>query len=118
LEDNPYVHIFWSLGNIENLDEYRIELKTDIGVDQRRYNTPTVSQVVAIWEEGSDTAKQFERSIMVCGTSREPQYIKAYHGCYDPILYPLFFPHGEVGWNKKILYADQGNPVEGLCVSL
>jgi hypothetical protein len=34
----------------------------------------------AIWEEGSDTTKQFERSIMVCGTSGEPQYIKAYCG--------------------------------------
>jgi hypothetical protein len=49
---------------------------------------------------------------MVCGTSGEPQYIKAYHGCYDPLSYPLFFPLGEAGWNKKILYADQGDPVE------
>jgi hypothetical protein len=55
------------LGNIANLDEFRIELNTKIGVDQRRYNTPTVSHVAAIWEEGSDTAKQFEKSIMVCG---------------------------------------------------
>jgi hypothetical protein len=55
---------------------------------------------------------------MVYGTSGEPQYIKAYHGCYDPLSYPLFFLRGEVGWNKKILYAEQGDPVEGLCVSL
>jgi hypothetical protein len=77
------------LGNIENLDEYQIELNTDIGVDQR-YNTPIVFQVAAIWEEGSDSAKQFEMSIMICGNSGEPQYIKAYHGCYDPLSYPLF----------------------------
>jgi hypothetical protein len=56
------------LGNIENLDEYQIELNTDIGVDQR-YNTPIVFQVAAIWEEGSDSAKQFEMSIMICGNS-------------------------------------------------
>jgi hypothetical protein len=62
---------------------------------------------------GSDTAKQFEMSIMVCGTTGEPQYIKAYHGCYDPLSYPLFSP-----CTKKILYTDQGDPVEGLCVSL
>jgi hypothetical protein len=36
LEDNPYVPAFRSLGNVANLDEYRIELNTDIGVDQRR----------------------------------------------------------------------------------
>jgi hypothetical protein len=57
LEDNPYVRVFRRFCNISNLDEYRIELNIDIGVDQRRYNTPNVSQVATIWEEGSDTAK-------------------------------------------------------------
>jgi hypothetical protein len=33
LEDNPYVCVFWSLGNVANLDEYQIELNTSIGVD-------------------------------------------------------------------------------------
>jgi hypothetical protein len=32
-KDNPYAHVFRSLGNVANLDEYRIELNTDIGVD-------------------------------------------------------------------------------------
>jgi hypothetical protein len=68
-----------------------------------------------IWEEGNDIAKQFERSVMVCGISGEPQYIKAYQGCYDPLSYPLFFTRGEAGWNKKILYADQRDVIEGLC---
>jgi hypothetical protein len=74
--------------------------------------------VAAIWEEGTDPAKQFERSIMVYDTSGEPQYIKSCHGCCDPLSYQLFFPRGEAGWNKKILHADQGDPIEGLCVSL
>jgi hypothetical protein len=116
LEDNPYVRVFQRLGNVANLDEYRIEFNTNIGIDQRGYNMPTISQVEAIWEEGSDTAKQFERSIMVCGTSGEPQYIKAYHRYYYPLSYSLFFLRGEAGWNKKILYADQGDHVEGLFV--
>jgi hypothetical protein len=34
---------------------------------------PTVFQVAAIWEEESDIVKQFEMSIMVCGTSGESQ---------------------------------------------
>jgi hypothetical protein len=66
LEDNPYVRVFRSLGNVANLDEYQIKLNTHIGVNQRSYNVPTVSQVAAIRKEVSDTAKQFERSIMVC----------------------------------------------------
>jgi hypothetical protein len=27
---------------------------------------------------------------MVCDISRDPQYIKSYHGCYDPLSYLLF----------------------------
>ena len=54
MDSNPYVRAFRSLGNVPNLDEYKIELNTDIDVDQRRYNAPTVSQVAAIWEEGCD----------------------------------------------------------------
>jgi hypothetical protein len=59
LDDNPYVHAFRSLGDVSNLDEYKIELNTDIGVDQRRYNAPTVLQVAAIREEGTDTKRNF-----------------------------------------------------------
>jgi hypothetical protein len=33
LEDNPYTHVFRSLDNVANLDEYRIELNTHIGVN-------------------------------------------------------------------------------------
>jgi hypothetical protein len=106
------VHVFRSLGNVSNLEEYKIELNTDIGVDQRRYNAPTVSQVAAIWEEGCDMRRKFERSILVSGIFGQPQYIKAYHRCYDPLSYPLFFPRGEAGWNKKIFYVDQGDTVK------
>jgi hypothetical protein len=102
LSSNPYVHIFRSLGSIPNLGEYRIELNTNIALDQRVYNAPTVSQVAAVWVEGSDPRGHFDRSIMVYGISDHPQYIKAYHGCYDPLSYPLFFPNGEVGWNLDL----------------
>ncbi|TVU42279.1 hypothetical protein EJB05_08675, partial [Eragrostis curvula] len=106
LQGNPYVGVFRSLGSKPNLDEYRIELNTKIDVDHRRYNAPTASQVSAIWLEGSDPKKMFERSVMVCGVSDRPVYIKAYYGCYDPLAYPLFFPGGEAGWNEEILYQE------------
>lgn len=90
LSCNPYVKIFRSLGSVPNLDEYKIELNTDIALDQRVYNAPTTSQVAAIWVEGNDPQSHFDRNIMVYGVSDRPQYIKAYHGCYDPLSYPLF----------------------------
>jgi hypothetical protein len=52
LQENPYVHAFMRNGDFPNLDDYRVELNTNVTLDQRRYNAPTTSQVAAIWMEG------------------------------------------------------------------
>ena len=57
LENNPYVHVFRTVGQMENLDELNIELNTSISVDQRRYNAPAMDQVAAIWQDGFDEKK-------------------------------------------------------------
>lgn len=69
-----------------------------------RYNAPTVSQVAAIWTEGNDPQRTFDRSVLIYAKGERPCYIKAYHGCYDPLSYPLFFPRGETGWNQFMPY--------------
>lgn len=104
LEHNPYVHTFRQMGSVPNLDDYRISLNTNIVLDQRVYNAPTASQVAAIWIDGNDPRNQFDRSVIVFGRENHPHYIKPYHGNYDPLSYPLFFPGGEVGWNWGIPY--------------
>ncbi|KAL6873859.1 hypothetical protein ACP4OV_013941 [Aristida adscensionis] len=104
LQDNPYVQTFQRVGSIPNLDDYVIELNTNITPDQRRYNAPTASQVAAIWLEGNDPQRSFDRSVIVYAKGDRPRYIRAYHGCYDPLAYPLFFPRGETGWNKFMPY--------------
>jgi hypothetical protein len=45
---------------------------------------------------------------MIHANSGHAYVIRAYHGCYDPLVYPLFFyPGGEAGWeDKKILLED------------
>ncbi|XP_071685017.1 uncharacterized protein [Lolium perenne] len=104
LKDNPYVKTFKSCGSVPNLEEYRISLNTDIRLDQRRYNVPTASQVAAMWVEGSDPQNTFDRQVVVHGKGDRPIFIRAYYGCYDPLAYPLFFPRGETGWNRRIPY--------------
>ena len=42
LENNPYVRVFRSVSQMQNLDELKIELNTSISVDQRRYNAPAM----------------------------------------------------------------------------
>ncbi|XP_066381900.1 uncharacterized protein [Miscanthus floridulus] len=67
-----------------------------------------MGQVAAIWMDGNDPQHRFERSIIIYGHENHPHYIRAYHGCYDPLAYPLFYPNGETGWeDKMILYQDQ-----------
>ena len=45
---------------LQNLDEFKIELNTNISVDQRRYNAPTMKQVAAISQDGSDEKSKFK----------------------------------------------------------
>jgi hypothetical protein len=103
LKENPYSKQFRRLGaQKENLDEYRIELNTDQKLDQRRYNKPISDEVAAIWVEGNNLARRFERSIILHGNNNERYSIQATQGCYDPLSYPLFFPNAELGWHPNI----------------
>jgi hypothetical protein len=107
---NPYIHNFKILGQSGNIEEYKIELNTSISVDQRRFNAPAMDQVAAIWKDGSDEHRKFKRNIMIYANSGHATFIRAYHGCYDPLAYPLFYPGGETGWeDKKVLLEE--NPI-------
>uniref|UniRef100_K3ZCU2 Helitron helicase-like domain-containing protein n=1 Tax=Setaria italica TaxID=4555 RepID=K3ZCU2_SETIT len=86
--DNPYVQVFTNLGTLANIQEYMIELNAKISVDQRRYNAPKMEQIAAIWVDGNNSQHRFSRSIVIYGKPDDPHYIRAYHGCYDPLPYP------------------------------
>ena len=107
LENNLYVRFFRSVGQMQNLDELKIELNTSISVDQRRYNAPAMDQVAAIWQDGSDERNKFKQSIMVYPNSGHPEFIRVYHGCYDPLAYPILYPGGETGWEDKSILLEE-----------
>ncbi|PWZ43652.1 putative ubiquitin-like-specific protease 1B [Zea mays] len=65
-------------------------------------NTPLTSEVAAVWIEGSERRGQFSKSVMLHGKDRSSHGIRSYHGCYDALSYPLFFPRGELGWHANI----------------
>ncbi|XP_044945780.1 uncharacterized protein LOC123394940 isoform X2 [Hordeum vulgare subsp. vulgare] len=103
LRANPYSQQFRSLGaHKDHLDDYRIDLNTDQRLDQRRYNRPVSSEVAAIWVEGADLAKRFDRSITLFGNDNQRHSIGVTDGSYDPLSYPLFYPCGELGWHPKL----------------
>ena len=102
LKGNPYSKHLRSIGHVDNLDDYRIELNLDQMLDQKTYNVPINSEVAAVWIEGSERRGQFSNSVMLHGKDRSSHGIRSYHGCYDALSYPLFFPRGELGWHANI----------------
>jgi len=41
--------------------------------------------------------------LVLHGEDRSRHVIRSYHGCYDALSYPIFFPKGELGWHMDIL---------------
>uniref|UniRef100_A0A804NTL9 Helitron helicase-like domain-containing protein n=1 Tax=Zea mays TaxID=4577 RepID=A0A804NTL9_MAIZE len=102
LRGNPYSEHLRSMGHVENLDDYYIALNLDQTLNQKTYNAPLTSEVAAVWIEGSERRGRFSKSVMLHGKDRSNHGIRSYHGCYDALSYPLFFPKGELGWHANI----------------
>ncbi|PWZ25627.1 hypothetical protein Zm00014a_023507 [Zea mays] len=102
LRGNLYSEHLRSMGHVEDLDDYRITLNLDQTLNQKTNNTPLTSEVVVVWIEGSERRGQFSKSVMLHGKDRSSHDIRSYHGCYDALSYPLFFPRGELGWHANI----------------
>ncbi|KAG2582525.1 hypothetical protein PVAP13_6KG242412 [Panicum virgatum] len=107
LENNPYVRVFRNVGQMQNLDELKIELSTSISVDQRRYNAPAIDQVASIWQDGSDERNKFKHSIMIYPNFGRPEFIRAYHGYYDLLAYHILYSGGEIGWKDKSISLEE-----------
>ncbi|ONL99141.1 Helicase [Zea mays] len=102
LKGNPYSEHLRSMGHVDNIEDYHIALNLDQTLNQKLYNSPITSEVAAIWIEGSERRGQFSNSVMLHGKDRSSHGIRSYHGCYDALSYPLFFPKGELGWHANI----------------
>ena len=44
---------------------------------------------------------------MVYPNFGRPHFIWAYHGCYDPLAYPILYPGGETGWEDKSILLEE-----------
>ena len=102
LKGNPYSEHLRSMGHVDNIEDYHIALNLDQTLNQKLYNAPITSEVAAVWIEGSERRGQFSNSVMLHGKDRSSHGIRSYHGCYDALSYPLFFPKGELGWHANI----------------
>uniref|UniRef100_A0A0A9CHM5 Uncharacterized protein n=1 Tax=Arundo donax TaxID=35708 RepID=A0A0A9CHM5_ARUDO len=100
---NSYSEQLRSMGQVDDIDDYRITLNLDQMLDQKRYNVLTTLEVATVWVEGSERRRQFENNVILQGKNREIYGIRSYHGCYDVLSYPFFFPRSELGCHTDIL---------------
>ena len=66
-----------------------------------------MDQVAAIWQDGSDERNKFKRSIMAYPNSGHPEFLRVYHGCCDPLAYPILYPGGETGSEDKSILLEE-----------
>ncbi|XP_042961368.1 uncharacterized protein LOC122296047 [Carya illinoinensis] len=108
LEVNPYCRFFRTLNNISSLENHTIRIRSDIDLDQRVYNAPSVSQVAAIWTETDNCTEQKGQDIIIFNQAGGSHIVQYYFGCYDPLQYPLLFPFGDSGWHQGIKKVERG----------
>ena len=105
---NPYYAFFHSLKNILTLKDLCIHIRSDVALDQRVYNTPPNSQVVAIWVEDDSSRGYSSRDIIIYSHSGSSHRVQYYFGSYDPLQYPLLFPYGDTCWHQRIQRVEKG----------
>ncbi|XP_021754981.1 uncharacterized protein LOC110720288 isoform X1 [Chenopodium quinoa] len=104
MECNPYAQFFRSLRDIPVVESTEIHLNRNPVLDQRVYNAPTANEVAVIWSEETSSSKYSSVHIVAYGRKEtdKPHRIKHYYGCYDPLQYPLLYPHGDSGWHEGL----------------
>ena len=108
LQIDPYCSFFRHLKDIPNLEYKKTCIRSDPQLDQRLYNVPSISQVAVIWL-GYNSEEHEPRNIIVYSHSGSHYKIKYFYGCYDPLQYPLLFPHGDIVWHERIFRNSKSN---------
>ena len=67
------------------------------GQDQRRYNLPSSDEVAAVFV-GEDGMPPDKRDITVYPKDKPLQHISYLSSNIDPMIYPVLFPRGDLGW--------------------
>ena len=105
IDNNCYVEvfklakeIFEQQANPSNIKIVINESKRPLGEHSRRYNSP-VSDEIAVLMPNDNTSN---RDIVLHYRDGGLQHISELHRSYDPLQYPLLFPHGTDGWHVKL----------------
>ena len=113
-EYNPYAAAYKHMFQVEQEQLQRtdahgtqpvtVQMVFKRGSDQRRYNEPRHDEVAAVFV-GEDGAPPFERDIVVYPRAESCRIIPYMSANCDPMIYPLLFPRGDLGWVHGALHS-------------
>jgi hypothetical protein len=113
---NPYAAAYKMMKQMEdqqalaaaanNTEPPTIHMVIKRGTDKRRYNEPVHDEVAAVFV-GPDGAPPEEQDIVVYPRNKPPQTISHMSSNTDPMTYPIFFPHGDIGWCQGMSHHPQ-----------
>jgi len=96
---NSLVEIFLRAGDFKWNQEvlfFRLANREAPGVEMQTHNRPKCNEVAAIVLDANMVAERDINSHLRGGGL---QRISHRHPGYDPLQFPLLFPHGEISWN-------------------
>src|SRR5512138_1192270 len=106
---NPWAKKFLSAGDLMrygDVNDFRLVIHANHGMDLRTHNKPSVNEVAAIIvDDGIDDPRDVV--VHLRGDGRL-QRISDIHPSYDPLQFPLLSPFGEYGWSPHVEYTNDG----------
>ena len=105
---NPYVAAYRNMSQIEeeqrlnNASPQQVKMVFKTGINQRRYNTPVHDEVAAVFVGDSEGAPPSNVDIVVYPHGENLRSISNQNPNLDPLLYPVFFPRGLMGWSPAL----------------
>lgn len=102
---NPYAQLYMQARDLcagSAAPDYCLVFR-NCGVDLRRYNAPTVSEVGAVLPGGHGLDGPLNRQVRIRFRGGGLRTISELHGSYDPLMYVLMFPYGTPGWHEGLL---------------
>ena len=88
-----------------NIDMPEVKMFIRRGTHKRRYNEPRYDEVAAIFVGDSGCPPE-NRDIVVYPHNIAPQNIRYTSHHIDPMVYPILFPHGELGWSPGKMHQE------------
>jgi len=118
---NPFAQAYKMLSELEKdvnssggTHQVTLSICRSPNFDPRRYNAPCVNEVALIFENANGEPP-FERDIRVhYRDPRPPKQISILNANLDPMVYPIIFPKGDIGWSPDLKHKNSTNRMSQL----